>query len=55
MIGYIATELGGITDPVDPYLSNFTATCFNVYVFPVVHPRILGWYFNDYNAIDQHN
>ena len=55
VLGFIATEGGGSTEPGDPYLSSFPNIYFNVSVRPIVRPRLLGRYFNAYNTIDNHN
>ena len=49
------TEGYGSTEPVDPYLSHLSEIYSNVYVCPVVLPRLIGRYFNSCNAIDNHN
>ena len=55
VLGYIATEGGGITEPGDTYLPFFPDVYSNVSVFPVVRPYLLGRYFNACNVIDNHN
>ena len=55
VLGFIATEGGGSTEPGDPYLSHFPDIYSNVSVRPVVHPHLMGMYFNVYNAMDNHN
>ena len=53
--GFIATEGGVSTEPVDPYLSFFPDIYSNVSVHPVVSPHLLGRYFNTCNAIYNNN
>ena len=55
VLGFIATEGAGSTEPVDPYLSRFPDIYLNVYVRPVVCPNFLGRYLNSCSAIDNHN
>ena len=55
VIGFIATEGSGSTEPGDPYLSHFPDIYCNISVRPVVLPHFLGRYFNACNAIDNHN
>ena len=55
VLGCIATEVAGSTEPGDPYLYRFPEIYYNVYVCPVVHTHLLGRYFNACNAIDNHN
>ena len=55
VLGFIATEGAGNTEPGDPYLSRFPDIYSNVYVRPVVRPHLIGRYFNACNAIDNHN
>ena len=55
VLGFIATEGAGSTEPGDPYLSRFPDIYSNVSVRPVVRPHLLGRYFNACNAIDNHN
>ena len=55
VLGFIATEGAGSTEPGDPYLSSFPDIYSNVSVRPVVHPHLLVRYFNACNAIDNHN
>ena len=52
---FITDEGGRITEPCYPYLYHFPYMYYNVYVRPVVHPHLLGSYFNACNAIDNHN
>ena len=52
---FIATGESVSTEPGDPYLYHFSGIYSNVYVCPVVHPHLLGRYFNSCNAIDNHN
>ena len=37
------------TEPGDPYLSRFLDIYYNVSVHPIVHPHLLGSYFNACN------
>ena len=55
VLGFIATEGAGITEPGDPYLSCFPDIYSNVSVCPVVRPHLLGRCFNACNSIDNHN
>ena len=55
VLGFIADELAGSTEPGDTYLSCFPYIYLNVSVFPVVLPHFLGRYFNACNAIDNQN
>ena len=55
VLGFIATEGAGSTEPGDPYLSCFPDIYSNVSVHPVVRPHLLGRYFNACNAIDNHD
>ena len=55
VLGFIATEGGGITEAGDPYLSRFPDIFSNISVYPVVRPHLLGRYFNYCNNIDNHN
>ena len=55
VLGFIATEGAGSTEPGDPYLSRFPDIYYNVPVRPVVRPHFLGRYFNACNAIDNQN
>ena len=49
-LGFIATEGARCTKPGDSYLSRFPDIYYNVSVRPVVHPHLLGRYFNACNA-----
>ena len=55
VLGFIATEGAGSTEPSDLYLSRFPDIYSNVSVCPVVFPHLLGRYFNACNEIDNHN
>ena len=55
VLGYIATEGAGSTEPGDPFLSCLPDIYSNVSVCPVVRPHLLGRYFNACNAIENHN
>ena len=48
---FIFTKGNVSTDPVDPYLSRFPDNYSNVYILPVVCPRVLGRYFDACNTI----
>ena len=50
-----ATEGARSTDPGGPYLSHFPDNYSNVYIRPVVFPRVFVSYLNAYNEIDNHN
>ena len=43
---FIATEESGSTEPGAPYLFRFPLKYYNVYIFTIVHPRVLVSYFN---------
>ena len=51
VLGFIATEGAGITEPVDPYLSRLPDIYSHVSVRPVVHTHLLGRYLNACNEI----
>ena len=51
VLGFIATEGAGSTEPGDPYLSRFPEIYSNVSVRSVVRPHLLGRYFNACNEI----
>ena len=55
VLGFIASEGDGSTDPGDPYLYLFPDTHFIVSVLPIICPHLIGIYFNDCIAIDNHN
>ena len=55
VLGFIATEGAGSTEPGDPYLSRLPDIYSNFSVHPVVLPHLLGRYFNACNLIDNHN
>ena len=55
VLGFIATEGAGNTEPGDPYLSIFPDIYSNVSVCPVVCPHLIVRYFNAYNTIDNYN
>ena len=55
VLGFIATEGSGSTEPDDPYLSHIPDIYSNVYIHPVIRPHLLGRYLNVNNAIDNHN
>ena len=55
VLGFIATQGTGCTEPGDPYLSNLPDIYSNVSVRPVVHTCLIGGYVNACNAIDNHN
>ena len=55
VLGFVATEGAGSTEPGDPYLSLFPDIYSNVSVHTVVRPHLIGRYFNACNAIDNHN
>ena len=52
VLGFIAIEGAGSTEPGDPYLYCSPDIYSNVSVRPVVSPRFLGRYFNACNEID---
>ena len=54
-LGFIATEGGGSTEPVNPSLFHLSDIYSNVYFGPVVCPQFMVRHFNSYNAIDNHN
>ena len=55
VLGFIATEGSGSTEPVDPCLSHLPEILSKVSVRPIVYPHFLGRYLNACNAIDNHN
>ena len=55
VLQFIASEGSGSTEPGDPFLSHLPDIYSNVSVFPIVHPCLLGRYFNACNKIDNHN
>ena len=55
VLGFIATEGAGSTEPGDPYLSRLFDIYSDIYVRPVVRPHLLGRYFNSCNSLDNHN
>ena len=55
VLGFIADEGAGSTEPGDTYLSPFPDIYSNVYVWPVVCTHFLVGYFNACNGIDNHN
>ena len=55
VLGFIATEGAGSTEPGYPYLYCFPEIYYNGSVCPVVRPHLLGSYFNSCNAIDNDN
>ena len=55
VLGFIATEGAGSTEPGDTYLSCFPDIYSNVSVHPAIRPHFLGSYFNDCNEIDNRN
>ena len=55
VLGFIASEGSGSTEPGDPYLSRFPEIYSIDPVYPVVRPRLLVRYFNACNAIDNQN
>ena len=46
VLGFISTKGFGSTESGDPYLSRFPDIYYNVSVFPVVCPHLIGMYFN---------
>ena len=50
VLGFIATEGSGSTEPGDYYLSHFPDIFSNVYICPVVFPHLLVRYFNACNT-----
>ena len=55
VLGFIATEGAGSTDPGNTCLYSFPENDSNVYIHPVVHPHFLGRYFNACNTIENQN
>ena len=55
VLGFIATEEAGSTEPGDPYLSCFPEIYYNVSVCPIFCTHFLGRYSNACNAIESHN
>ena len=54
-LGFIATEGAGSTESGDPYLSRFPDMYYNVSIFPINCPNLIGRYFNDCNLIRNQN
>ena len=50
VLGFIAIEGAGSTEPGDPYLSRFPDIYYNVSVRPIFCPHFLGSYFNVCNS-----
>ena len=55
ILGFIATEGYGSTEPGDTYLSLFPEIYSNVSVCPVICTHLLGRYLNACNAIENCN
>ena len=55
VLGFIATEGAGSTEPGDPYLSGCPEIYSNVSVLPTDCPHFLDRHFNACNIIDHHN
>ena len=55
VLGFIATEGAGSTEPGYPYLSHYPDMYSNVYVRPVVCTHLLFRYLNSCNLIYNHN
>ena len=55
VLGFIATEGDGSTEPGDPYLSFFPDIYYNFSVCPIISPHFLCRYFNSCNAIGNQN
>ena len=55
VLGFIATEEGGSTEPGDPYSSRFPGIYSNIFVLPIVSPHLIVSYFNACNSIDNYN
>ena len=55
VLGFIATEAAGSTEPGDPYLSSFPEIYYNVSVLLVFLTHLIGRNFNACNAIENHN
>ena len=53
--GFIATEGFGSTEPGVPYLSSYRGNYSNVYIHHVLCTDVIGGYFSDCNAIENHN
>ena len=51
VLGFIATEGDGSTEPGDPYLSHFPDIYSNISVRLVVCPHLLGRHFNACNPV----
>ena len=54
-LGIIATDIYGITEAGDPYLSRLPNNYSNISVLPVVYPIFLDRHFNACNAIEHNN
>ena len=55
VLGFIATEIYGSTEPGYPYSSCFHDIYSNVSVRPIVYLHLLVMYFNAFNEIDNIN
>ena len=55
VIGYIATEGGGITEPGVPYSYHYPDNYYNVSICPLLCPHNIGRYFSSCTALGSHN
>ena len=55
VLGFIATEWAGSTEPGDSYLYRLPEIYSNVSVCPVFPPHFIGKHLNACNEIDNHN
>ena len=55
VLGFIATEGAGSTDPGGNSLYHFPDNYSNVYIIPFDHPNMIGRYLNACNLMYNHN
>ena len=55
VLGFIAMEGGGSTEPGVPYLSSYPDNYSNVSICTVIFPNMIVRYFSACNAIENHN
>ena len=55
VLGFIATEGGGITEPGVLYLSSYPGNYYNVSIFPIICHHAFGRHLSTYNSIYNHN
>ena len=55
LLGFIAKDGGVIIEPGVPYLYHYPKNISNVYIFPIIHNRVIGRYVSARNSIYKHN